>query len=105
SYFLFGLDQEQLACAEFPVGELTKDEVRAEARRLHLPVADKPESQEICFVEGTSYRDFVRERAGDLGAPGDIVTRDGARVGVHDGLGGFTGGPRGGTRARPPPAL
>ena len=94
SYFLFGLDQDQLACAEFPVGELTKGEVRAEARRLGLPVADKPESQEICFVEGTSYRDFVRDRAGDLGASGDIVTRDGTRVGAHDGLGGFTVGQR-----------
>jgi len=94
SYFLFGLDQEQLGSAEFPVGELTKDEVRAEARRLGLAVADKPESQEICFVEGSSYRDFVKERAGDLGAPGDIVTQDGARVGAHDGLGGFTIGQR-----------
>ena len=94
SYFLFGLDQDQLASAEFPVGELTKHEVRTEARRLGLSVADKPESQEICFVEGSSYRELVKARAGDLGASGDIVTRDGARLGGHEGLGGFTVGQR-----------
>jgi len=94
SYFLFGLDQDQLGAADFPVGELTKDEVRAEARRLGLAVADKPESQEICFVEGSSYRELVRERAGDLGPSGEIVTQEGVRVGAHDGLGGFTVGQR-----------
>ena len=94
SYFLFGLDQEQLACAEFPVGELTKDEVRAAARRLDLPVWDKPESQEICFVEGTSYRAFVRDRSGDLGPPGDVVSVGGERLAAHDGIGAFTVGQR-----------
>jgi tRNA-specific 2-thiouridylase len=105
SYFLFALDQEQLRRAEFPVGELTKDEVRAQARRLGLAVADKAESQEICFVEGTSYRDFVRERAGDLGPVGEIVTSEGARVGHHDGIGGFTVGQRRGLAIASPDPL
>src|SRR5206468_1961391 len=79
SYFLFGLDQEQLGRAEFPVGEMTKSEVREVARGLGLATADKPESQEICFVEAESYREFVRERAGDLGAAGEVVTERGER--------------------------
>ena len=94
SYFLFDLNQDQLARAEFPVGDLTKDDVRAEARRLGLAVADKPESQEICFIEGSSYREFVEEKAGDLGPAGEIVTTAGERIGAHAGIGGFTVGQR-----------
>ena len=59
SYFLFSLTQEQLAGAVFPVGDLPKDEVRRYARRRRLPVADKPDSQEICFIPDNDYR-FVR---------------------------------------------
>src|ERR1700744_2118404 len=59
SYFLFGLTQEQLARAEFPLGELTKQEVREIARRLAVPVAEKPESQEICFVPSGNYVRFI----------------------------------------------
>ena len=59
SYFLFGLTQEQLARADFPLGEMTKQEVRAIARRLAVPVAEKPESQEICFVPSGSYVRFI----------------------------------------------
>ena len=94
SYFLFGLDQEQLGCAEFPVGEMTKGEVREIAGRLGLATAEKPESQEICFVEAASYREFVKERAGDLGAPGEVVTADGRPMARHSGIGGFTIGQR-----------
>ncbi len=64
TYFLYGLRQDQLEHARFPLGELTKPEVRAVARDLGLATADKPESQEICFVPGGDYRDALRERAG-----------------------------------------
>jgi tRNA-specific 2-thiouridylase len=94
SYFLFNLDQEQLGSAEFPVGELTKSEVREQARRLELAVAEKLESQEICFVEGSSYREFVRDRAGDLGPAGEVVTPTGEPIGAHAGIGAFTVGQR-----------
>src|SRR4029077_13088167 len=63
SYFLFGLTQEQLSKTVFPLGELTKPEVREIARRAGLPTSEKAESQEICFVEGRSYADFVEEYA------------------------------------------
>src|ERR1700758_339433 len=59
SYFLWGLTQEQLSCSEFPLGELTKDEVRALARRVNLPVAEKPDSMELCFVPNGNYVQFI----------------------------------------------
>src|SRR6185295_20013861 len=59
SYFLFSLKQDQLASAYFPVGDLPKDEVREYARQRRLPVADKPDSQEICFIPDHDYRSFV----------------------------------------------
>ena len=109
SYFLFGLTQEQLARAEFPLGEMTKQEVRAIARRLAVPVAEKPESQEICFVPSGSYVRFIesylREQgtapngsAGGLklGEPGDIVTTSGEVLGRHSGLHNYTVGQRSG---------
>jgi tRNA-specific 2-thiouridylase len=64
SYFLFGLTQEQLSKTVFPLGELSKPEVREIARRAGLPTFDKAESQEICFVQGRSYADFVEQYAG-----------------------------------------
>ncbi len=94
TYFLYGLRQDQLAHARFPLGELTKPEVRAVARSLGLATADKPESQEICFVPGGDYRDALRERAGWDPQPGPIVDADGARVGEHGGSAGFTVGQR-----------
>src|SRR5262249_60868208 len=63
TYFLYGLRRDQLEHARFPLGELTKPEVRAVARELGLATADKPESQEICFVPGGDYRDALRDRA------------------------------------------
>src|ERR1700720_3269857 len=86
SYFLWGLTQEQLARSEFPLGELSKDEVRAAARAANLPVANKPESMELCFVPNGNYVQFIeaysRERATPLAySRGDIVTRGGAIVG------------------------
>jgi tRNA-specific 2-thiouridylase len=94
TYFLYGLRQDQLEHARFPLGDLTKPEVRSIARSLDLATADKPESQEICFVPGGDYRDALRERAGWDPEPGPILDADGARVGEHGGTAGFTVGQR-----------
>jgi tRNA-specific 2-thiouridylase len=95
SYFLFTLGAAELARTRFPVGELTKDEVRAEARRLGLPVADKPDSMEVCFVPRGDAAAFVASRAqpGALRA-GAIVADDGAVLGIHEGVHRFTVGQR-----------
>ena len=94
SYFLFSLTQDQLAHAVFPVGHLTKSEVRAEAERFGLAVADKPDSHEICFVPDGNAGDFV-ERHLDAGpVEGEIVDTTGAVVGRHHGLHRFTVGQR-----------
>jgi tRNA-uridine 2-sulfurtransferase len=94
SDFLWTLTQEQLAGARFPLGDLTKGEVREHARRLGLPTADKPESQEICFVPDHDYRGFLRRRRGEIFRPGPIVDRQGRRLGVHAGLAAYTVGQR-----------
>ena len=94
SYFLFDLDQEQLGMASFPLGGLRKSEVRAIAARSGLPNADKPDSQDICFVPDGDYRDFVRREAGDTGPPGDVVDNQGHVLGRHSGLGSYTVGQR-----------
>jgi tRNA-specific 2-thiouridylase len=86
SYVLYTLTQEQLAFIRFPLGGLTKPEVRALAHAYGLPVADKAESQEICFVGNRSYADFVAERRPDVTRPGKIVTSDGTEIGEHRGL-------------------
>ena len=96
TYFLYGLRQDQLAASRFPLGELTKPEVREVARSLGLATAEKPESQGICFVPGGDYREALRERAGWNPKPGAIVDADGTRVGDHAGSAGFTVGQRGG---------
>jgi tRNA-specific 2-thiouridylase len=92
SDFLWPLTQAQLGAARFPVGGLTKAEVRAHARRLGLATADKPESQEICFIPDDDYRGFLRRRDPDMFAPGAIVDRQGALLGRHTGLPGYTVG-------------
>jgi tRNA-uridine 2-sulfurtransferase len=99
SYFLFGLTQGQLSRSRFPLGELTKAEVRDVARRTHLPVAEKPESQEICFVPTGNYVRFIgsylREQGEELSAEsGEIVTTDGTVIGRHEGLHRYTVGQR-----------
>jgi len=94
TYFLYGLRQDQLAHARFPLGELTKPEVRDVARGLGLVTAEKPESQEICFVPGGDYRDALRQRAGWAPRPGPLVDADGASMGEHGGSAGFTVGQR-----------
>lgn len=99
SYFLWGLTQDQLARSEFPLGELSKDEVRAAARLANLPVADKPESMELCFVPNGNYVQFIEAYSRESGAPlskkeGEMVTEDGAVVGRHGGVHNFTIGQR-----------
>ena len=95
SYFLFDLSQEQLRRTRFPLGELTKDEVRGRARALGLATADKPESQEICFVPDGDYARVVEElRPGSLPGPGEIVDATGRVLGEHAGVHHFTVGQR-----------
>jgi tRNA-uridine 2-sulfurtransferase len=99
SYFLFGLRQEQLASTMFPLGALRKDEVRGLARAARLPVAEKPESQEICFVQEGKYARFIEAYLAEQGReaqaePGEIVTRDGKVLGRHEGLYRYTVGQR-----------
>jgi tRNA-specific 2-thiouridylase len=94
TYFLWVLDQEQLSHTEFPLGELTKPQVRSIAAELGLPTADKPESQEICFVPAGDYRTLLEERRGYAGEPGPILDQDGQRVGTHSGYAHYTVGQR-----------
>jgi len=92
SYFLFTLSQAQLARARFPVGSLDKPAVREEARRLGLPVAEKKDSQEICFVAAGEHPEFVGRRAA---MPGGVIRdRDGRVLARHDGVHRFTIGQR-----------
>ena len=97
SYFLWALPPEMLPQLLFPVGELTKTEVRRRAHELSLVTADKPESQEICFVPTGDYRDLLRKRL-DTTHPaleaGRIVRADGTPIGEHAGFAGFTVGQR-----------
>ena len=94
TYFLYGLRQDQLTHARFPLGDLSKPEVREIARGLGLVTADKPESQEICFVPGGDYRDALRERAGWRPEPGPLLDADGTKVGEHAGAAAYTVGQR-----------
>jgi tRNA-uridine 2-sulfurtransferase len=99
SYFLWGLTEEQLSMSEFPLGELTKEEVRELARRVNLPVAEKPESMELCFVPTGNYVQFIQAYTRESGialneAEGEIVTEDGAVIGRHTGVHNFTIGQR-----------
>ena len=99
SYFLFGLTQEQLARSLFPLGDLTKEQVSAIARAKQLPVAEKPESQEICFVPSRSYREFIDAYLAEQGKTtddraGEIVSTDGRVLGEHEGVHHYTVGQR-----------
>jgi tRNA-uridine 2-sulfurtransferase len=94
TYFLFSLTQEQLAHAEFPVGHLTKDEVRAASRARGLATADKHESQDICFIGKGGVSEFLRQEIPHAFRPGEIRHVDGQVIGAHQGLGAFTIGQR-----------
>ncbi len=94
SYFLYRLTQDQMQSALFPLGGMRKTEVRALARELGLPAAERPESQEICFVPDNNYRSFLKEHAPETLKPGETVLADGTAVGKHDGIAFFTVGQR-----------
>ena len=95
SYFLFGLPRQALGRILFPLGEMTKADVRVIARELGLETAEKPESQEICFVGGGDYKEFVADLLADgESTPGKIVTDSGEVLGEHEGIHNFTVGQR-----------
>ena len=94
SYVLHMLGQRELARALFPVGGQPKAETRAHARRLGLPVAEKADSQEVCFVPGADHAAFLQERAPHLVREGEMVDPSGGRIGTHDGAFRFTIGQR-----------
>jgi len=105
TYFLFSLTQAQLARARFPVGGLTKPEVRDRAGRLGLDVSTKPDSQEICFVPDGDYAAFVERRAPAAARPGAILDEAGRAVGRHGGVHRFTVGQRKGLGLSAPAPL
>jgi len=92
SYFLFTTTRDQLARLLFPLGEMTKGEVRGHAERFGLKVADKSESQEICFIQSGTYRDFIGDRGANR--PGAIVDSGGRTIGEHSGTFNYTIGQR-----------
>ena len=99
TYFLFGLTQEQLSRTIFPLGDMTKPEVRELARHHGLALAEKPDSQEICFVPGGDYKRFIDAYLAEQGealpeTAGDLVTTDGEVIGEHGGIHNFTVGQR-----------
>jgi tRNA-specific 2-thiouridylase len=94
SYFLFATTREQLDYLRFPLGGMTKDETRALADRFDLPVAGKPDSQDICFVPGGRYADVVLKLRPEAAEPGEIVDLSGRVIGAHDGVINFTVGQR-----------
>lgn len=96
SYFLYGINQEELSQTIFPIGHLTKQEVREIAREFGLVTHDKPESQDICFVSGSVEQFLVT--LGTKRKGGEILRRDGTKVGLHDGVHQFTVGQRRGLK-------
>jgi len=94
SYILHVLTQERLAHALFPVGEYSKLEIRALAREFNLPNASRSESQDLCFLAGQDYRDFLRRNAPEIAHSGPILDRAGRTLGAHTGLAYYTIGQR-----------
>ena len=97
SYVLYTLQQQELSRLLFPVGEYPKSEIRRLAFEMELPLHDKPDSAEICFVPGNDYRAFLAERLPQV--RGDILDEEGNKVGEHDGVAGYTIGQRKGIGA------
>ncbi|HAX99015.1 MAG TPA: tRNA 2-thiouridine(34) synthase MnmA [Candidatus Atribacteria bacterium] len=98
SYFLFALGQDQLRSVVFPLGGLTKTEVRERAKKIGLKVFDKPESQEICFIPDNNYKNFIKSRFPNLNQKGPIVSTEGKILGEHQGIFTLTVGQRKGLR-------
>ena len=94
SYVLHVLTQEKLARALFPVGDYPKPEIRAIAEKYGLPTASRKDSQDLCFLAGEDYRNFLQRNAAEMLQPGEILTRDGQSVGEHGGLANYTIGQR-----------
>ena len=94
SYFLFTLKQKELSRVMFPLGDKTKQEVRKLAQTFNLKVANKPDSQGICFITGNSYKDFLKDHTAASNTAGEIVDTDGNIIGKHDGIFSYTIGQR-----------
>jgi tRNA-uridine 2-sulfurtransferase len=110
TYFLFGLTQEQLAHTLFPLGHMTKPEVREVARQHGLALAEKPDSQEICFIPGGDYKQFLTAYLEEQGTEmpdtaGELVASNGEVIGHHDSISGFTVGQRKGLKVSSPSPL
>ncbi|HXC27580.1 MAG TPA: tRNA 2-thiouridine(34) synthase MnmA [Stellaceae bacterium] len=105
SYFLYRTTRDELDFLRFPLGGMGKDETRALAGQLDLPVADKPDSQDICFVPQGSYADIVTRLRPEAGEPGDIVDAAGTVLGRHRGIAHFTVGQRKGLGIAAPEPL
>ena len=105
SYFLCRLTQEQLSRTLFPLGNLTKTEVRKIARELGLPAATRPESQEICFIPGDDYAAFLQSHAPTAAVPGPVLDTEGNTLGQHRGIMYYTIGQRKGLGIAAPAPL
>ena len=110
TYFLFGLTQAQLTHTLFPLGKMTKPEVREVARQQGLALAEKPDAQEICFIPGGDYKSFIKAYLEEQGeaipeTAGDLVASSGEVIGHHDGISNFTVGQRKGLKVASPSPL
>jgi tRNA-specific 2-thiouridylase len=105
SYVLHVLDQQRLSQTLFPLGNFTKPEVRRMAHELGLPVAERPDSQDLCFLGQSSYGEFLLRQAPQVWNPGPIMTRDGKELGRHQGLAFYTIGQRKGIGVSSPQPL
>lgn len=105
SYVLHVLTQEKLQRALFPIGDYPKTEIRQIAESFGLPTASRADSQDLCFLAGDDYRNFLQRNAPHINRPGDIVTRDGKVVGQHSGLANYTIGQRKGLGVASPVPL
>jgi tRNA-specific 2-thiouridylase len=105
SYVLHVLKQDQLAHALFPVGKYPKPEIRRIAADFGLPTASRADSQDLCFLAGEDYRNFLQRNASEMLQPGDIVDTDGSLIGRHNGLANYTIGQRKGLNVASPVPL
>src|SRR5512139_1125851 len=105
SYVLHVLDQEKLARALFPIGDYPKTEIRQIAEKHGLPTASRKDSQDLCFLAGEDYRNFLQRNAAEMLKPGEIITRFGEVLGEHNGLANYTIGQRKGLGVASPVPL